>query len=119
MDLIFRALIIVGVMLLAGLSVKGQKDSTLTVEQLPESVQNELADKYKKYEVKNLEKTEKFGQEVYEVKVQKKSTVYKIRYDLEGQFVSRTKSKSFRFDTNERPKPRQEGNVGPPPMPNL
>lgn len=105
-------------MVLAANVVVAQKE--ISVEDLPANVQVELTSKYKKYQVNEVWETLKNDQlSGYKVLVQKKNNVLNLKYDLEGTFLYKTKSKSFEFNTTDRPKPRREGDVTPPPMPNM
>ncbi|MCB0481822.1 MAG: hypothetical protein KDC83_10345 [Flavobacteriales bacterium] len=110
--------ILLGYFLFAGLSLSAQNQ--IQVEELPQSIQSDLTSSYKKYKVNEVWEIEKDGNVAgYKVLVQRKNNVLNLKYNLDGILYSKSKSKSFTFDTNERVKPRDEGNVEPPPMPNL
>lgn len=105
---------------ISGLGLNAQQINQIDKEELPADLLEHIGVEYSDYEIVKVEEEVKKGTtSAYWVNVQKKKKLLTLEFGPNGNLLSKTKSKSYTFETNKPKKPSSGGDPIPPPMPNL
>lgn len=103
MKVLIKKCIAALILLLSTIKVcPAQTETKIPEDSLPVAVHNELHKKYARYHVNSIMlKTDKEQNEIYKVEVQKNTRLIRLQYDINGNLISKQKSRVFTYDGTE------------------